>query len=995
MQDHSSWRELQTFAQCEPSALAFRALAALLETWSGADQAAALEHAGRLLASWPDEMRLAPWSWCKAVCRGDVPPAWPLVRALQLTATHLTKGDLDLARLAQQAPLGHITALTLPSWSDFAELSLLHHRPELFPALKTLCAVDKQDDGRIQALASSPLWSALEGFEIEALTDSLFHPKDASRLVLPEGPPTALRHLRLRAFDLMAAWDAQRLPHLKSAEVFILSLEEAQALAARPELAGLRSLSIAFRCAFNGSSPFQPFLGNEIEADQAAAEAFFRHARLELLEKLALIGHRAGYWGREGMGPDGLGALLASGLLQRIKHLRLELLPLGDRGVAMLAPALGRQLQTLELVDVYCKDAGAAALIESPCLSSLQRLDLSGNRIGAESLIRMAQVPMPALRSLDLSGPSIHPYYWSIGQQPVLSEGAAAWAASPNAAGLTALRLANCYLTDGALIAVFQSDRMKYLTQLDLSHNTFTAAAIEGAVVDSPLWQGLRELALSDCRLDNAALQQLVRVPQAPALRSLRLAYNSIGPAGAAALAGWPVLSQVWELDLHDNFIGDEGLIALARSPHLGRLLELDLEQDVWNTRRFDFSDRAAHALAQAPGLGRLEGLFSGCVDEYHSTAYSPGFSKEGLRTLMAASGRRPAFQACCADFTGVSEYAELPPLREDTPLDSHDFRSGPLVLNTEEATSKEHPMQQVSYPGSQSGQAAPLIRATLPEPAREEPDILAGIEYEDPELWGGSVVEFELVLKEPRRPLPDPAVRWIETTLDSWFRAASLGTFSSQVRTLGQDGEGNSIVERQGFKLSCKAEPRLLLEGVREVLWWVGASELGEKGFPLPLTEPPEQAAGRLLQLAVPTVARLRMKRRYAYRIDRVPFSSEQREGILRVLAATPTAEGRLEVVTQDGGRLWVFVRYLASKPAFDSLNILCEQLTRQSATVIHRLMQECGLMLLPMAWAATDELARGFDCEWPRVEVLESAEVLHDRLARGPYHWWSTRKL
>src|SRR5262249_25376792 len=149
----------------------------------------------------------------------------------------------------------------------------------------------------------------------------------------------------------------------QSAAVFIRSIEEALTLAARPELSQLTSLSIAFRCGFSGSSPFEPFLGNVIEADEAAADAFFRHARLDRLEKLALVGYSIGYWGREGMGRLGLDALIASGLLQRLKQLRLQLLPLGDRGVAALAPALGKQLETLELVDVYCKGDGAAALI--------------------------------------------------------------------------------------------------------------------------------------------------------------------------------------------------------------------------------------------------------------------------------------------------------------------------------------------------------------------------------------------------------------------------------------------------------------------------------------------------------------------------------------------------------------------------------------------------------------------------------------------------------
>jgi hypothetical protein len=50
-----------------------------------------------------------------------------------------------------------------------------------------------------------------------------------------------------------------------------------------------------------------------------------------------------------------------------------------------------------------------------------------------------------------------------------------------------------------------------------------------------------------------------------------------IGPAGAAALAGSPVLGGLLSLDLSGNPLGTEGVRALADSPHLGRLRRLDL----------------------------------------------------------------------------------------------------------------------------------------------------------------------------------------------------------------------------------------------------------------------------------------------------------------------------------------------------------------------------------------------------------------------------------
>lgn len=730
-----SWVELKEFEHCQSSPLAFRAIAALLDSWPDNDRAKAIAYVEKLLIGWPDGDRLAPWSWCKAASRGNVPPSWPLVRALQLRGHHLSKGGVDLARLAHFADLTRITVLELPRYSSFQEISFLFHRPETFPALKQLKAVDKFQDGDIRALADSPLWQELESFEVNSLNDSLVH-QDASRIVPKLGKSNPLRHLTLRATDLISIWDQNKLPRLTSVSVFIRSIDEAKELANRKELSKLASLSLAFRCGFSGSSPFEPFLGNVIEADEAAAEAFFSNARLDRLKSLSIFGYSMGYWGREGMGRLGLESLVASGLLQKLKSLHFELLPLGDKGIALLAPTLGPQLETLELRNVYCKDRGAAALIKSPCLPSLRRLDLSGNRIDAKGSAKLAGIDMPRLEHLDLSGPDINPYYWNIGQQPLLDSGVLPWINSAKAQTLKSLRIQNCHLTDETMVAILQSPYFQKLEHLEVSHNAFTVKAMSHAS-GSTIWKTLAELGLRHCRLDNPAIEALTKVNAAPNLRVLELAYNSIGPKGAAALARWPVLSKVWSLDLHDNVIGDEGLIALAKSAHLGRLLELDLEQDCWNSRSFDFSSDAAKALARSQSLPRLDGLFTGCVDEYHGAAYSAGFKKADLDAVRKAKWMRPACKAACSDFSNIGDYIEGGAFDEARELGDHDFRAHPMTLNEREASGKEHRMRQVRAPGSRKKQDVEKITAPkiseLKDLEFDQADIIEGIEFREP----------------------------------------------------------------------------------------------------------------------------------------------------------------------------------------------------------------------------------------------------------------------
>ena len=1002
------WQELAEFDRCEPGALAFRALVALLDTWPTEDQEGALVYADNLLKKWPDAVRVAPWSWCKAAAKGKVPPTWRLVRSLQLVANHLGKGTVNLARLAHHAKLERITHLTLPTFSNYHELSFLYHCPETFPALKSLRAVDKYRDGEVRAIADSLLWQTLEAFEIEDLSDSLAHRKDVSRIVPRFARPEQVRSLTLRALDLIAVWDANRLPALRSASVFIRSIDEALKLAARPELKNFSSLSIAFRCGFSGSSPFEPFLGNVIEADEAAADAFFRNAALIKLEKLQISGYRMGYWGREGMGRFGLDALVSSGLLRRLKHLRLQLLPLGDQGITVLAPALGPQLEVLELVDVYCRGDGAAALVGSPCLPSLRQLDLSGNRIDTDHFVQLANVPMPHLESVDLSGPLINPYYWNIGQQPLLDAGAAAWANSANAKRLKRLRMQNGFLTDEALTAVFQSPRLRNLEELDLSHNSYSAAAISQAVVGSPLWQTLKEVELNDCRLDSAAIEALTRVKSAPVLRSLGLAYNAIGPKGAAALAHWSVLARVWRLELHDNAIGDEGLIALANSPYLGRLIELDLEQDCWNGRRFTFSDDAARALAAATAVSRLDSLLSGCVDEYHGTAYSPGFTKNGLDLVRKSPWMRPACQTCCSDFSGVSEYFEPPAFDETAELGENDFRRQPMTLNEREAEMQPHKMQQLRALdlAEPDGPKPPEIRPALEALDLSEEDVVEGLEFRDPSPTADVSLGLTLSLEDEQRPLPQQAGKFLSDTLDSIFKATSLGHFDTSGASSRMGDDGRNIPTDVSFSVGIKGDPQAPLQLIREALWWIGApgdTELHERlsddddlveRFALALPNAPAKRESRLLQIATLKIARWSFHGEPGHRIDRVPFSTAQRDSVQRLLAEVNACEpvkGWVHVTTNDGGRVAIYVKYLKDSDNFQTLNNLVEALTPQISGLVHRFMQECAAMLLPMAFAPSVEVARRVDCDWPKIEVVPSGVALHELLACGPFGWWN----
>jgi hypothetical protein len=220
------------------------------------------------------------------------------------------------------------------------------------------------------------------------------------------------------------------------------------------------------------------------------------------------------------------------------------------------------------------------------------------------------------------------------------------------------------------------------------------------------------------------------------------------------------------------------------------------------------------------------------------------------------------------------------------------------------------------------------------------------------------------------------------------------VGYFDTSGSSSREGKGGRRIPIDVSFAIGIKGDPQGAIGLIRETLWWVGAPEKTDlDAFPLSLGQAPDRSAGRFLQLAALTVTRWKFGGKPGHRIDRVPFSAAQREAIRRILAeadAAKAADGWEETTTADGGRLAVYTKYLKDADGFDTLNLLAEALTPEVSRLVHRLMRESALMLLPMALAASRDVARTLDCDWPKVRVTASAEALHRVLASGPYHWW-----
>ncbi|MEU9024587.1 hypothetical protein [Actinomadura sp. NPDC048394] len=662
--------EVERILDGPPSKIAFRALCAALGRAGSPRHLVSL--CGERLASWPDAMREAPWSWLAALEAGHSKPVWPLVRSLTLNSARCGTLDAALPDPHAQPEVRGVTHLDF-GWFAGDQLTALAETLDRWGGLRSIRfrGLTESDEESVAKLAGTAGIARLESLNLVDVREDMWHfGKPPFRPAA--GPPWRLRHAGLRAPDLVYLMRSGLAPGLRSADVLICGTEEAQDLAGCAELARLDRLAIGFRCGRDGRQPlWEPYFGNVIEQDDNACEAFFARADLANLTSLTVRGTVMGL-GREGLGARGVDAIVASGVLRRLTELNLELLPVGDVTIAGVLEGIDHdRIEKLALTDLVATDVTAAAFVAARGFPRLRHLDLSRNRIGTTGARRLAtDARMPALEHLDLSGrKGASPYYGRSDVQPIGDAGAEAWASSPNASTLTYLNIAATGLGVDGLVALMRSERLRNLNTLDLSHNP-----VDGwpeALANAPVWRTLRTLDVTECGLDDDDIEALAATTSAPYLRGISLAYNSVGSRGMRALASWAVLPQLWELNLHDNVIGDDGLIELATSRTARRLLELDLEQDCWNAAARKYGTPLPAEVVEQASFPSLDAVFLGIVDEYHGARYSCGFPAPIREDIASAGNMRP-------ELAGFLTHLEMEELDDDPEWDEgsdHDFR--------------------------------------------------------------------------------------------------------------------------------------------------------------------------------------------------------------------------------------------------------------------------------------------------------------------------------
>jgi uncharacterized protein (TIGR02996 family) len=314
--------------------------------------------------------------------------------------------------------------------------------------------------------------------------------------------------------------------------------------------------------------------------------------------------------------------------------------------------SLGGELTPESCRNFPLRDRAVQALLESPYLTHLAWLNLSGHILEGPAVLALARCSWFAnLTYLDLS----YTYLGDRGSLALLSA---------RAESLRVLRLRSTNLTRTGALTLFGATNMPNLRELDIDLRRVLCWPTRDPLHELrellrlPLLGRLELLNLQECQLNQVdAVRELAHHPRLPGVTKLDLSGNGFGVDGALALAESPHLSGLRSLRLRNNSIRDTGTRALVGAPGLQKLRALDLAQN-----RID--GPGIRTLAEAPGLAGLRqlDLSDNFVGVPNARALANSTTLTGL-TRLALSGAG-------LDNEAVRALAEAPALARLRSLD-------------------------------------------------------------------------------------------------------------------------------------------------------------------------------------------------------------------------------------------------------------------------------------------------------------------------------------
>jgi Ran GTPase-activating protein (RanGAP) involved in mRNA processing and transport len=195
------------------------------------------------------------------------------------------------------------------------------------------------------------------------------------------------------------------------------------------------------------------------------------------------------------------------------------------------------------------------------------------------------------------------------------------------------LDLADNQISDDALPVLFESENLAQIEELYLGINFLIGQGLVDIAQSSQIkLKNLKTLVISDNRLTDASVAELLRSENFPNLESLDVGWNEVGNETAKTLgetSTFPglkklemergyidvealkemmqgsLMDQLQELDISANKLKDEGVKVLASAPKWKALKQFRLSQNM-------FGDEGAKALGESASLAGLTHLYIG-----------------------------------------------------------------------------------------------------------------------------------------------------------------------------------------------------------------------------------------------------------------------------------------------------------------------------------------------------------------------------------------------
>lgn len=556
--------ELRSVVHRKPNQESWRDLVDVMERWSKESPDTfhehALPYAREHATKWPDRMRTLPERWLRRLrARRDYEPWWgEVARAVQLHDLPNREFVKGVIKGVAHSPLMHsMTVLELPGgyMRNLAVWSLARS-----PYLHNLRELDLSYNGLsiwgVNALLKAPSMGRL------------------GRLVL-NGNGFGVREAAAMASGLDWA-------HLTELELSHNRLDASAIVAlSRGAIAGkLERL--------------------ELERNMCGDEGASALGRSPLVGQLAYVN-----MARNQIGSRGARALAP--LAHYLGHLDLSGNPLGFDGVRHLQQ-LGAppDMKTLCLADVGLEMHTRQEIL-SGTWSRLERLNLSGNRLGVWGAEALSQLDFPSLRECDLSGTSLDErasrrLRFEVGARglrrlylsfnPLGAKGARSCIHTAAHMGVGALRLDHCHIDETLHI---QDAPFEELEHLSLRSNPLGDEGVRRLVECEWLSQ-VKYLDLRRCEITDEGASLIAQCEYLKGLEVLDLGENPISKRGALALMQGS-LECVHSLHLNQCPLGDGAAEALADvTPHLAlRMLDLSWARELTSqgvgvlrsTRRF------------------------------------------------------------------------------------------------------------------------------------------------------------------------------------------------------------------------------------------------------------------------------------------------------------------------------------------------------------------------------------------------------------------------